>query len=436
MIADVEENSSDYLQSKILYENCKILINQTTKDRRDLSKLDAKIATVNFKLSLYHEVLNFLNSSLTIQIELYGISDPEISFSYLIKGRTYLSLGKLKEAEEFIMKSHTMILNERVDISRSHSLSYLGSYYSSISKYDIALKYYEESIYLKKKISKIETLSLSESYLGLSNLYKKQSNYEKSFELIFKSILIRKNVLGENNLYTQQALRSLASNYNFLSQSKKCLEILKKIEKKYEFLISINHLEMGSLFLEMGNTYCILKNYKYSENYLKKSMDIVSSNLGENCLLFSNVCISMGFVKGALEEYEEAIKFLNTTLNIQLLIIGENNVEVMKSYFNIGNIKMKQEKYENAIEFFKKCLNIMDEVISFDNYMIFDGIANANFKLLKYDHALLWWNRAYKEFSIKRREKDYSLYFQESINLTKKKLKQKLDEDNCHKKNK
>jgi len=144
-------------------------------------------------------VLSILLSGLVLTS--HGQS-PELAGQYFGQGHAAYTSGRYLEAAQLFEKSAEAEKNSPTPIlySLSNELSRTGASYVIIGQYDKALKYYEESLAMDRKLGKEDQIVIKLSNIGA--VYHSWGQYDKVLQYFEEGLAIDRKLGKEDNIAT------------------------------------------------------------------------------------------------------------------------------------------------------------------------------------------------------------------------------------------
>lgn len=307
-------------------------------------------ASLQEKPKILNDISNLLltsspDSSIIYAEEAYRISEEignlkEKSISLLNLGNAARRSKKPTIAVNFFLQAKETA--EKIEFYSviDAALNNIGIIYSETGEYAEALRYYKESLELRKNSIKKPDLTAS-SYNNIGIIYRKLGAYEKAAEFYQKAADIFRN---ENN---QRGLASVLTG-------------------------------LGALHQQMGK-------YTSSLEYLLQSQTI-AQNIDDKLLQAKNLN-NLGTVYHKIGNYDKALEFHHSSIEVKKEINDEKGIAA--SYLNIGNALSEKEEYIKALEYFNKALEIQQHLGSRGEIaLIYNNIGNNYKKVKNHKEAL------------------------------------------------
>lgn len=248
-----------------------------------------------------------------------------------------------------------IILNKKGDLSettRVKLLNKVGNLYKFQGNYEVAGKFFEESLSISQKMK--DKIGISASFINLGSLAFTQGDFEQAKKFFEESIAIKRD-LGDkigiagslNNLggisFSQGEYKQAKEYYE------SSLAIRKEIGDKIGIAASLNNL--GGLELYQGN-------YEQAKKLFEESLSI-KKEVGDK----KGIAYTLGYVGSVSNQqgdYEQTKKIYEESLSI-LKEIGDKQ-GIADFLNNLGNLASSQSNYEEARKFYEKSLNAFREI--------------------------------------------------------------------------
>ncbi len=188
------------------------------------------------------------------------------------------------------------------DAEKSIVYNNFASLMQDMGEYEKALKLYEYSLEISKKVLGEEHPSTVTTISNLAGIYKAMGEYEKALVLYEYSLEISKKVLGEEHPSTATTMNNLAGVYEAMGEYEKALVL-------YEYSLEISKKVLGE---EHPSTATTMNN-------------------------LAGVLFSFGRKNDAIKILEHAVKILQDTL-------GSNHPQTLMLKANLSNFKQKIKK--------------------------------------------------------------------------------------------
>lgn len=321
------------------YPLAKKLLSELLVKQQETSVLDTtKRPFVYYMLGLVHVALaefNMASEQFQTALKYFHNNNdkPNIARSYYWLGNVALYSGKHMDAEIHyknalgIAKKHP----EEIRALPSSILLETGFLYQSMGRYQLASKYYNESLKIIKNY-----------YSSLDNM---------KFASIFRS------------------LGGLSISIGKYSNAKKFLRDAEKIcEKNHQE----THPHTAEVYYELGRLYHHLGQYEPSNTYYQKARDIHEASFGENHF-YTALCNLPQYINNATQgNYPKNLKHLNKIKNILADHYKENLQQAMRFHESevLAWPKLTKKNINSAIIFYKNSLPIFQEIYGTHHHLV------------------------------------------------------------------
>ncbi len=270
-----------------------------------------------------------------------------------------------------------LVLHDSAGMSRA--LFYLGDAHYNLSKYDVAINFYNDAIRIESLAGNDSVIAVLETNIALS--YMNANKFELAFEHYSNALRIQES-LGDkksaslSNFYmgaNQHSLSDFPSSLNFYNAA-------------LEYALKVNDLEfITDIYNNLGIVYFDLGSFEKALDLYMKSLKIAEElkDKQKTAYALNNIGIvyyDWGNKEKALEYYQKSMRMDEE--------IGDKE-GIADSYNNIGIIYSDWDQNTLAINYYTKALEIYKE----HNDIVGIGDAKQNigesFAVLgRYDEAL------------------------------------------------
>lgn len=216
-----------------------------------------------------------------------------------------------------------LLLAEKTNDSIAKADVYLGLgwLYTLYKRNQEALKYFDRSLEIRKKMVKNNKLNIGfliENYFSIASFYRVNKQYEKAKTYLDSISLLNKNNVIEEDYYSTSELGYLAVLDNEVDTG------LGYLDKAAEYFEANEPSYLVVIYALYGNVYRKLGMLDKSESYFLKSLDVS--------------------------------KTYKSHLNYRLFV-----------YEELHKLYLQQKDYKNAIEFLEKAKNLDEKIYSVQN---------------------------------------------------------------------
>lgn len=303
--------------------------------------------------------------------------NSHVAFPYKYAGISFLALGDLRKAYQYLLKSH------QIDPMDPEIIKDIGNIFYATKDYEEAAKFYNNSIKIDSsyapafnnlglifkefgdlnealRLVKI-AINLSSKtfsfYINLGMIYKELGDLQEALTSIWKSIQI--------NPYSPIAYLNLGGIYKDLGNYEQAISCtVKSIDLNHAHLCGDSFMNLSSLYMSNGNLNLALESIQKSAE-LKPDDSIVYMNMGLIFLQLGNhrealtstlksleinpnnsdACLNLGHIYRILGDLDNSLVYINQSLRIQ-----PDNVFAMADLFELYFDLNLFEKAENIID--------------------------------------------------------------------------------------
>ncbi|MBI5540156.1 MAG: tetratricopeptide repeat protein [Bacteroidia bacterium] len=233
-------------------------------------------------------------------------------------------------------------------------LNTIGNIYKFQCNYEIALKYYHQSLNFCEKIK--DSSGIAIAHIGIANVFINWKNYDKALENYKICFQISKNI-GKNNIMSS----AMIGMGNVYKQQKKDNEAIKSYENSLAIEKDNNNPEGIALaLLNMGDVYFNQENYYKALTNYQNALKIVKSI--NNNIRVSLVLLQIGQTYQAIGNNAIAEKYYKNSIDVATKI--DYNQVILEDFKNLYLLYKKQNRLSTAIEFYEKYNNLKDTLFT------------------------------------------------------------------------
>ncbi len=264
--------------------------------------------------------------------------------SWIYVGSSYLKLGNLTKAKEYLFKV-TEMKNVNTQLLLESYL-YLGDLYEAEGNYQEAIKYVQKVVDESKKL--MLTRNTMEAYERLAAYYSKVSSYKKAFDLQKIAYALKDSIFDSEKTEQLQKLEAIyqaqkkqqkienLENENQIQQLK-----LQKANIKYVSAIALLLIISGGLILLIRNSRLKVK----AENS-KLEQKLLRTQMNPHFIFNAIAAIQHYIVKNRSLEASSYLssfaKLMRSILqnSIEEVVTLETEIQTLEDYLNLQNLRL------------------------------------------------------------------------------------------------
>jgi class 3 adenylate cyclase/Tfp pilus assembly protein PilF len=245
-------------------------------------------------------------------------------------------------------------LSEEIDYKEGLAYGYMniGNYYTEQGAYDNAIKYFEYSLDVYKKLG--DVTGEKDILNNIGNVHRYLGNYDKALEYFFISLKMSEE--NEDKKGIAYALNNIGilyaiqGDYNkVLEYFNKTLELSKEIGDKQGTASSLNNI--GLVYEELGDYDKALESHEKS---LKIKEDIGNKNgISSSLKNIGNIYFQMGKLEDALNNHLQALEIEKE--------LGNKN-GMTHAAISIGDIYVETKEFSRALDYYNRALSLAEEI--------------------------------------------------------------------------
>ncbi len=328
------------------------------------------------KAQSYYRDMDYQNALL--QIKKAVIYDKTSVDYFHFCGQILTDLGKFDLALEYLQKALEIKL---VTVGENHpstigTYNNIGTTMENLGKFDLALAYYQkiENIYLatgreiihnkgKSKHMSSMRIVLLVVYNNMGSIWQHKKNYDLALDYYEKSLYARFKILGENDLLTAQSYHNIASIWEDKENHNLAIKYYQKALEIKLVTAGENHPSAAKTYGKIGSILEGREKFDEAIVKYKKALEIQKNTIGENHYDTATTYAAIASALDGKEKYNEAFFYFKKALTIQKNTIGEEHRYTALTYRDIGLVLMEDKKYDEASFYLEKALTIQKNTI-------------------------------------------------------------------------
>jgi eukaryotic-like serine/threonine-protein kinase len=232
--------------------------------------------------------------------------DPKHTSALLEIGRVEIESGNAQKGLEYLTRAQSMAIESANDEQRAEILQAMGGAYAALNKNEDAIKSYQDSLEIKRKLGlkkgmaeSLQAIASSQAALGQPDQALK--NYNAALDL--------RREIGDQ-AGTGDALNDLAQFYNDRGQYDQALKLFK--ESLQDEIDTGNETNQGLVLNNIGNTYSFKADYQNARTYYEQALQVrekvkVSGDIADTLHNLADTLGNMAQYDQALQYYERAL---------------------------------------------------------------------------------------------------------------------------------
>lgn len=232
--------------------------------------------------------------------------DPKQAASLLDIGRVEIKSGNAQKGLEYLTRAQAMAIESGNDEERSEILQAMGVAYDELNKHEDAIRSYQDSLEIKRKLGlkkgiadSLQAIASSQSLLGQPDQAIKN----------FNAALDIRREIGDT-AGTGDVLNDLAQFYSDRGQYDQALKLFK--ESLQDEIDVGNENNQGLVLNNIGNTYSFKADYQNARTYYEQALQVreklkVSSDIADTLHNLADTLGNLSQYDQALQDYERAL---------------------------------------------------------------------------------------------------------------------------------
>ncbi|MGI8499704.1 MAG: tetratricopeptide repeat protein [Hassallia sp.] len=280
--------------------------------------------------------------------------DKNSEFAYILTylGSAYNCLGKYQQVIDYYRQSLAIFIEIGDRNGEAASLNNLGIAYNSLGQYQKAIDYHQQSLAIFREIG--DRNGEGGSLCNLGNAFSSLGKYNQAIDYFQQALIVLRET--DHREFQANSLNSLGSAYNYLGEYEQAIDyyqqslaIIREIGDRKGEAVSLNNL---------GNAYDSLGQNQIAIDYYQQSLAIIREIGDRNGEAIS--LNNLGSAYNSLGQNQIAINYYQQSLAIKR-DIGDRKGEAA-SLNNLGNAYDSLGQNQIAIDYYQQSLAITREI--------------------------------------------------------------------------
>ncbi|MGB7585236.1 MAG: tetratricopeptide repeat protein [Terriglobales bacterium] len=323
---------------------------QAIEAYENLVKASPENADLHFALADLYEKSSEFDKARDAYSKVLTI-DPKRVDGLLAMGRVEIKSGNDQSGLEYLTRAQGMAVEFGNDEEKAQILQAMGIAYSDLTKWDDALRSFQDSLAIKQRLGlkkgvadSLESIAQTEEPLGKPDQALKDYN----------SALDSYREMGDK-ADAARVLNDLADFYNNRSQYEKALELYKQ---SLQIQVDLGNLsDQGLVLNSIGNTYLSMAHYEDARTYFEQALQLreklkVPGDIADTVHNLGETATKLGQYDQALQQYLRALDLRRS--------VGDNRSAAIESA-SMGTLFGYQGRYGAAVSSEEDALKIFRE---------------------------------------------------------------------------
>jgi tetratricopeptide (TPR) repeat protein len=282
------------------------------------------------------------------------------STEWLRLGRLMVKIAQYDKAEEL----YQLLLNQKPDDDEKANIFHqrgLIKYYQG--EYDDAIKFYEESLKIRRKNHSSEDSNLAECYNDFGLVYHKRGEYSTALEYYQKALEMRKKTLPLNSPDVAESYNNIAATYDRMGEDSEAISYYEQALKIYKKTLPPNHPDLAASHNNIGLVYSKIGDHSKAVSSLENALKIFQKILPPNHPDLAAPHNNIGMLYSKMGNYPEALTSHEKSLKILEKTLSSTHPHIAASHTNIGGLHFNMKKYQEALWHHKKAQQIYEKTL-------------------------------------------------------------------------
>jgi len=332
--------------ARILNDNRKAI-----ESYENLAKVSPNDLDVQFTLGGLYETAGSFDRARERYAKLLAL-DPKYGGALLGMGRVEIRGGNAQASLEYLNRALSISIQLGNEEERAAILHVSGVAYRLLNKPEIALRNYQESLEIKRRIG--DKRGIANSLIEIAKIQVGLGNSERGFKDLQEALQLRRETGEKKGI--GDILIDFARFYNGRSQYDQALKLLKE---SLQIQQDVGNENGQSLCLNnIGNTYLFMGDYENARTYFEQALQMrekfkVPRDLADTLHNLGEIYMKMGQSDRALADYLRALELRRSA--------GDRRGAAIESY-TTGTLFEYQGRYGAAVSSKQEALKTFQEL--------------------------------------------------------------------------
>ncbi len=292
-----------------------------------------------------------------------------IAASLIYSARIYTTKNEWEKSIIFYKKALKTMEDENDLVAFSTVLCEIASAYCHIEKYDLAVNYAKDALYITSK----EEIDSDQVLLTIGGIYKQKEKYDSAYYYLNQAALSR-------NIYTE--CTAYYTLYSLSKEEKKYAQALEYNDKYQHCSDSIQEFDRSKALVEMQEKYNQEKVTNEKNQLIIKNDRIVRNALLGGLFLLTIIACLIYIYQRKLVKKERTIKENEELIRLHTLKIHENEALIERNESRIEELSAEIEQNQGAQEQVEELQMVITDIkkanhsLRTDNETLQDNIAH------------------------------------------------------------
>nr|MBC8489084.1 tetratricopeptide repeat protein [Bacteroidota bacterium] len=238
------------------------------------------------------------NANRAMQIADLHLSQDELLFSdiYYLLGKTEYELGNYNESISRLKKGLQYIDHSKTEYDSIKVLVFktLGNNYLRLGKLNIALKSYNDALYIEFDRNGDSTLSVAVLYANIGIVYSAKGYYFEAEKYIRNSIRITEQLLPVTDPELARGYVNLGRLLVIIGNTNDALNYFNKAEEIYIEKFGPDYYKLALVYFNKGGIFILKNDFQKALTYHEKALEIYSKYLKPSNAVFGKLYGNFG----------------------------------------------------------------------------------------------------------------------------------------------
>ncbi len=356
---DQRDNSKSevYLDSARVY--CAATDGSISNFYFEILRLSAWFEVLKKRYQLAHQ---YMDSSIEVTKQLYGVDNRRVGESYVEKGLLFIGSGEMDSSLHYQELGYHIMMegNPKFTQNIEATVVNLSLVYRGLGNYAEAIKILNEGLQLCITTYGEDHARTAFMYIRNGVNFNNVNKFESAISMFEHAAQINQKLFNKNNEDIAICYTNIGVSYMNLQDYSKAIEYTKKALEIRKILYGEENIRLANGYNNLGEIFFIQKQYELSIDYYLKTYHLRKTFLQPYDMALRKVLLNIGLVYKAKNELDTALSYMDKALQINLMNLAIYKDQLPSTYLNIAAVLKLKGDYESAMKLVDSGLVILN----------------------------------------------------------------------------
>ena len=354
------------------------------------------------KAGSYKKALKFYDIFLSLKLRQHQESSSEykcpratIDLFYLIHNYSMLQwkVGSYKKAIRYcyqVLKLDNKLCDvfrsQDLDLARAETYLCLGNSYLSMGDHKEALKYFRQSLRLRKQIHGChDHPDVASSIICMGKAFEENGRLNRAMRCYREGLRIQQSFFEHDFAGVAMTFNCVGVIYEKWREYTSAIECYQLALTLFQTAFGNDNVDVALTLSNIGQIYRHLRQYDEAMLSSKEALRIFNGLLGDQHRNVASTIHNIALIHVARDENTVAMKTLKKVLSLQTEALGKIHADVAVTLDSLAGVYQKIGKTQKAVEVYKKAIQVRCKV--FGEKHLFVGISYHKLSLVQKENS-------------------------------------------------